>query len=293
MKPAPFAYLAPRQREEALEALREFGADARVLAGGQSLVPLLAMRLAQPQILVDLNRIRDLAYIRAADNGVAIGAMTRQRAVETHRLVAGRAPLLQEAVRWIGHPQIRNRGTIGGSLAHADPSAELPAAAVAMDAQFVLASARGERVVESQAFFTGYLTTALEPDEILTEVRFPAQPRGAGWAFLEVARRHGDFALAGVAVLLRVGPDGRCARARLIFTGVGPGPVRIPEAEALLEGRHPGSTGDGELSRVVQEHLDPPSDIHASAEYRRHVAGVLAARAVIAAAQRARPEEAA
>lgn len=293
MKPAPFAYLAPRRRGEALEALRQYGADARVLAGGQSLVPLLAMRLAQPQVLVDLNRIRDLAYVRAADGGLAVGAMTRQRAVETHRLVAGRAPLLQEAVRWIGHPQIRNRGTIGGSLAHADPSAELPAVAAALDARFVLASARGERVLESQEFFTGYLTTALEPDEILTEVRFPPQPQGAGWAFLEVARRHGDFALAAVAVLLRADQDRRCSWARLVFTGVGPGPVRVPEAEALLEGRRLGGTEDGELSRVVSERLDPPSDIHATAEYRRHVAGVLAARAVLAAAQRARPEESA
>jgi CO/xanthine dehydrogenase FAD-binding subunit len=289
VKPAPFAYVAPRRRAEALEALSEYGADAKVLAGGQSLVPLLAMRLAQPKVLVDLNRIRDLAYIRVADGGVAIGAMTRQRAVETGRLVAGRVPLLQDAVRWIGHPQIRNRGTVGGSLAHADPSAELPAVAAALDARFVLASTRGERVLESHEFFTGYLTTALEPDEILTEVRFPAQPQGAGWAFLEVARRHGDFALAAVAVLLRADANGRCSWARLVFTGVGPGPLRVPEAEALLVGRDLGAAADDELREVVRGGLDPPSDIHATAEYRRHVAGGLAVRAVRLAVQRAGP----
>lgn len=291
MKPAPFTYLAPRSRREALEALSEFGSDAKVLAGGQSLVPLLAMRLARPQVLVDLNRVRDLAFIRAGSNGLAVGAMTRQRAVETHRLAAGRVPLLRDAVRWIGHPQIRARGTIGGSLAHADPSAELPAAAAVLDARFVLASVRGERVLGPEEFFSGYLTTALEPDEILTEIRVAAQPRDAGWAFLEVARRHGDFALVGVAVLLRGDAGRRVSEARLAFIGVGPGPVRIPDAEAFLLGRAPDAATTSELARVVSARVEPPADIHASTEYRRHVAGVLASRAVAQAASRMRPQE--
>ncbi len=290
MKPAPFEYLAPRRRLEALEALSEYGVEAKVLAGGQSLVPLLAMRLARPAVLVDLNRIRDLAFIRPFGEGLAIGAMTRQHAVETHRRVLKRIPLLAEAVRCIGHPQIRTRGTIGGSLAHADPASELPAAAAALDARFVLASVRGERVLDSEQFFAGYLTTALEPDELLTEVRLPALPSDAGWAFLEIARRHGDFALAGVAAVLWLDGDRRCTGARLVFTGVGPGPVRIPEAEQALLGRQVAGSAVAEMVRIVQDRLDPPSDIHATAAYRRQVAGVLTGRAVLQAAERIREQ---
>lgn len=288
MKPAPFGYLAPRRRIEAMEALSEYGVEAKVLAGGQSLVPLLAMRLARPAVLVDLNRIRDLAFVRPFGEGLAIGAMTRQRAVETHRRVVTRIPLLAEAVRCIGHPQIRARGTIGGSLAHADPASELPAAAAALDARFVLASVRGERVLDCEQFFAGYLTTALEPDELLTEVRLPALPSDAGWSFLEIARRHGDFALAGVAAVLRLDGDRRCTGARLVFTGVGPGPVRIPEAEQALLGRRVDGSAVAEMARIVANRLDPPSDIHATAAYRRQVAGVLTGRAVLQAAERIR-----
>ncbi len=286
MKPAPFSYLAPRSRDEVLEALRRFGPDGKLLAGGQSLVPLLAMRLARPQVVIDLNRMPDLAFVRSARGALAIGAMTRQRAVEQDPLVASRAPLLCEALRWVGHPQIRNRGTIGGSLAHADPSAELPAVASVLDARFVLASARGERVVDAGDFFTGYLSTALEPDELLTEVRIPAQPPDAGWAFTEVARRHGDFALVGVAVLLRCDGDRRCTRARFAFTGVGAGPVRVPDAEAALAGARITNEAAGAVAGIVEAALDPEGDIHASAEYRRHVAGVLASRALMEAAGR-------
>ncbi len=288
MKPAPFSYLAPRSRDEVLEALRRFGPDGKLLAGGQSLVPLLAMRLARPQVVIDLNRMPDLAFVRSARGGLAIGAMTRQRAVEHDPLVASHAPLLREALRWVGHPQIRNRGTIGGSLAHADPSAELPAVASVLDARCVLASARGERVVDAGDFFTGYLSTALEPDELLTEVRIPAQPPDSGWAFTEVARRHGDFALVGVAVLLRCDGDRRCTRARFAFIGVGAGPVRVPDAEAALAGARITNEAAGAVARIVEAALDPEGDIHASAEYRRHVAGVLASRALMEAAGRMR-----
>ncbi len=286
MKPAPFSYLAPRSREEVFGALRRFGPDGKLLAGGQSLVPLLAMRLARPQVVIDLNRMPDLAFVRSARGGLAIGAMTRQRAVEQDPLVAARAPLLREALRWVGHPQIRNRGTIGGSLAHADPSAELPAVASVLDARCVLASARGERVVDAGHFFTGYLSTVLEADELLTEVRIPAQPPDAGWAFTEVARRHGDFALVGVAVLLRCDGDRRCTRARFAFIGVGAGPVRVPDAETALAGTRITAEVAAAVGRVIEAALDPEGDIHATAEYRRHVAGVLAARAVMEAAGR-------
>ncbi|MDR7495258.1 MAG: xanthine dehydrogenase family protein subunit M [Armatimonadota bacterium] len=283
MKAAPFGYLAPAGREEALWALRRYGADAKVLAGGQSLVPLLAMRLARPAVVVDLNRIADLAYVRPVDGGLAIGAMTRQRTVEHDPQVAAQAPLLREAVRWVGHPQIRNRGTVGGSLAHADPAAELPAVAVVLDAQLVLANARRTRTVAASDFFTGYLTTALEPDELLVEIRVPALPADAGWAFLEVARRHGDFALVGVAALLRRDAGGRISDARLAVVGVGHGPVRVPDAEQALVGRQASAAVASEVGRLVEGALDPPDDIHATARYRRHVAGVLAARAVVEA----------
>ena len=287
MKPAPFKYLAPTTRQEAIDALRQYGPEAKVLAGGQSLVPLLAMRLARPSVIIDLNRAPDLAFIRSTQTGLTIGAMTRQRVAETDPIIAARAPLLAESLRWVGHPQIRTRGTIGGSLAHADPSAELPAVAELLGARFVLASARGERVLDAKRFFLGYLTTALAPDELLTQVRLLAQPPDAGWAFYEVARRHGDFALVGVAALVRMDGDGRCVAVRLAFTGVGGGPVRVSEAEAAVTGKRVTDMTAAEAARIVEGALDPDSDIHASAAYRRHVAGVLAARALMQAARRA------
>ena len=288
MKPAPFGYLAPTSRDEALDALHRYGAEAKVLAGGQSLVPLLAMRLARPAVLIDLNRARDLAYIRPWRGGLAIGAMTRQRAVESDPRVAARLPLLRAAVHWIGHPQIRARGTIGGSLAHADPAAELPAAALVHDARFVLAGRRGERVVSAREFFTGYLSTALEPTELLTEIRFPAMPAGAGWAFNEIARRHGDFALVGVAGLLVGDADGRCTEARLAFVGVSHGPVRVTDAEQALLGRRVDPAAAAEVAAIVRASLDPDGDIHASGRYRRHVAGEMVSRALLVAAARMR-----
>jgi carbon-monoxide dehydrogenase medium subunit len=284
VKPAPFRYLAPVTREEALAALRKFGADAKVLAGGQSLVPLLAMRLARPAVIIDLNRIPDLAYIKATRGGLAVGAMTRQWTAERHPQVAARTPLLRDALRWVGHPQIRARGTIGGSLAHADPAAELPAVAAVLGAKFVLATARSERVVDATGFFTGFLSTAVQPNELLVEIRLPAQPGAAGWAFDEIARRHGDFALVGVAALVRLDDDRRCVEARVAFTGVGPGPVRLPEVEQALAGRQVTQTLAVEAGRIAEARLDPDGDVHASSEYRRHVAGVLAARAVTQAA---------
>jgi carbon-monoxide dehydrogenase medium subunit len=288
VKPAPFGYLAPATREHALAALRRYGSDAKVLAGGQSLVPMLAMRLARPAVLIDLNPIGDLAYVKPARGGLAIGAMTRQASAERDPLVAARLPLLAEALGWIGHPQIRARGTVGGSLAHGDPAAELPAVAVALDARLTLASTRGERTVHARDFYTGYLTTALETDEILAEVRFPPQPPGAGWAFAEVARRHGDFALVGVAVLVQADADQQVADARIVFTGVSHGPLRIAAAEQALTGRRPIRAAAAEIRRLVEASVEPDADIHASSRYRRHVAGVLAERAMLTAASRMR-----
>lgn len=281
MKPASFKYAAPESVGEALDLLAEHSHDGKLLAGGQSLVPLLNMRLARPRVLIDLNRIGGLNYIREDDGVVAIGAMTRQRTVERSPIVREKLPLLWEAIRYVGHPQIRNRGTVGGSLAHADPSAELPAVAVAAEATLVTRSPRGERTFHAPDFFVSYLATALEPDELLTEIRMPVHGHERT-AFLEVARRHGDFALVGVAAIVTM-RDGRCQDVRLSFTGVGPIPIRIPEAEAALTGRTPTNSLLAEISTIVSERLDPDSDIHASAEYRKRVGGTLAARALAAA----------
>ncbi|MDR7417294.1 MAG: xanthine dehydrogenase family protein subunit M [Armatimonadota bacterium] len=286
MKPAPFLYVAPRTVEEAVALLQEHGTDAKLLAGGQSLMPLINMRLARPEVLVDLNEVRTLDYITEVDGEVRIGAMTRQRAVERSPFVATHVPLLSEALRWVGHPQIRNRGTIGGSLAHADPSAELPAVAAALDAVFVARGPDGVRLLAPGEFFVSFLTTALEPAEMLVEVRFAVPSAPAGCAFLELSRRHGDFALVGAAAVVRL-DSGRCRDVRLALTGVGPTPVRVREVEEALLDQPPTEARLADLSRGIGPRLDPVSDIHASAEYRRHVAGVLARRALAAAAARA------
>ncbi|MBI2972865.1 MAG: xanthine dehydrogenase family protein subunit M [Armatimonadetes bacterium] len=285
MKPAPFRYAAPDTVAEALGLLRSYGQDGKLLAGGQSLVPLLNMRLARPSVIIDLNRILELSYIKEDNGEIAVGAMTRQREAELSPLIRRRLPLLAEALGVVGHPQIRNRGTIGGSIAHADPSAELPAVAAALEAKMVIRDPKGRRVLTPDEFFLSYLTTALEPDELLVEVRFPVIPK-AGAAFLEVARRHGDYALAGVAVVVSKNGEqvGTC---RLAFTGVGPGPVRIPEAEAAVTGNRLTDRVLQDVRKTVEERLDPDSDVHASAEYRKHVAGVLTVRALRFAAERA------
>jgi CO/xanthine dehydrogenase FAD-binding subunit len=229
VKPAPFEYAAPASVDEALGLL---GDDARVLAGGQSLVPLLNFRLARPERLVDINGLSELAYLRASDGRLRIGALTRQAALERSPLVAERWPLLAQAIRLVGHPQIRNRGTVGGSIAHADPAAELPVAFSALDARLHAASGRGTRTIAAGDFFLGPLTTALEPDELLTEIEVPPLPDGARTAFVEHARTHGDFAIAGAAVVVAPGAD-----ARIALLGAGPAPLRAGDAErALREG---------------------------------------------------------
>jgi carbon-monoxide dehydrogenase medium subunit len=277
VKPPKFEYHAPTSLDEALAALGRYGGDAKVLAGGQSLMPLLNFRLARPAALVDLNRIASLAYIREQDGQVRFGAMTRQRTIEFSPIVAQRLPLLKEATRWVGHLPIRTRGTIGGSIAHADPSAEYPAVLAALDGEVVARGAKGERVIRAADLFQTYLTTNLAPDEILTEVRLPAMAEGAGWAFEEFARRHGDFAIVGVAAAVWR-RQGRVT-ARLATAGAGATPRRLRGSEEIVERD---GLGDGAIeaaARRASELVEPDSDIHASADYRRHLAEVLAARA--------------
>src|SRR5437899_545436 len=257
MKPAPFEYLAPRTVPEAVSLLARHGEEAELLAGGPSLVPLMNMRLARPRRVIDLNRTQGLAYIREVDGALRIGGMTRQATLERSPLIGGRCPLLPEALALVGHPAIRSRGTIGGSLAHADPAAELPAAIAALDGQITASGPRGERTLPATSFFLGVLTTALAPDEVLTEIALPALPPRTGTCFLEVARRHGDFALVGVAVVVSRRSDGACGHARLVFCGVGPTPVRVARAEALVSGRRPDAAVFAAVEGLVDDGLHP------------------------------------
>ncbi len=287
MKPPPFAWYAPDTLEEALSLLAEHGDEAKALAGGQSLIPVLNFRLARPSVLVDLNRVAALSGIAEIDGGVRIGAMTRQREAERSPWVAKRAPLLAEALVHVAHPQIRNRGTVGGSLAHADPAAELPALALAFGTRFRLRRGSTERVLEAKDFFRGLLTTALEPDELLVDTEWPHLPNGAGWAFEEIARRHGDYALLGVAAVVVRDSGGVCTEARLAYVSAGPGPVRTTGAEAMLVGRVLDADTIREAAAAAAEEIKPGSDVHASVEYRRQLARVLTARALTRAVQRA------
>ena len=293
MKPPQFEYLAPATLDEALGLLAEKGGEAKVLAGGQSLVPVLNFRLAQPAFLVDLNGLDELDYIEVeADGSVRIGAMTRQRTLELDPRIPQRAPLLAATMPLIAHPQIRNRGTVGGSLAHADPSGELPVAAVALDAEFVLrshGSRRGERVVAATDFFEGLMTTALAEDELLCECRVPAAPRRTGWAFREVARRHGDYAHAGLAARLTLAEDGKIAIARLVYLSAGEVPMSAGRACAMLEGEEPTESLFTEAaSMAARDEIDPSDDIHATAAFKRHLAEALTRRALALALDRAR-----
>lgn len=288
MKPPSFEYAAPRTVAEAVSILEQHEGDAKILAGGQSLMPLLNMRLARPAILVDLARIDGLDHIRDEGGAVAIGAMVRQRSAEFSELVRTRHPLLHRAIRHIAHPQNRNQGTVGGSLAHADPAAELPATALALDAEFCAVGPAGERRIMAADFFVTYLTTSLQPAEVLTEVRFPALPARAGWSFTEVARRHGDFALAGAVAWLTLDGGGRCDRACLVLFGVGSTPVRARGAEQLLIGRKPDEKLFAEVGLEASREIDEPlTDVHATAEYRRDLARVLSRRSLAEAASRA------
>jgi carbon-monoxide dehydrogenase medium subunit len=277
MKPAPFDYHRPASLAETFDLLERYGDDGRILAGGQSLVPALNMRLATPRAVIDINRLPGLDAIRLAPDGLVIGALARHEAIEASPLVREHAPLIAAAVPHIGHAAIRNRGTFGGSLALADPAAELPACIVALDATVRTESRRGRREIAAADFFLGVYTTALEPNEIVTEVVVPLAPPGWRSALDELARRHGDFALAGLAARARV-EDGAVRESRLVFFGVGTAPVRARAAEAALVGRRLDADTLAAAGRALDAELDPPGDLHGSPALRRHLARVLLAR---------------
>jgi aerobic carbon-monoxide dehydrogenase medium subunit len=290
MKLPPFEYEAPTTVADAVGLLAEHGDEASVLAGGQSLIPLLALRLARPEVLIDINGVDELSGVSAADGWVAIGAMTREYVAEESGTVADGVPLLAAALPMIGHEAIRSRGTIGGSLAHADPAAELPAVARALDAEFVVRGPAGTRVIPAAQWFEGYLTTSRRPDELLTQVRFPAARPGTGVSFHEVARRHGDFAMVGLATSL-VLSGGVISDARLAFAGVSDMPVRAAAAEAVLAGQRPSAELFDEAARRATEDLDPPADLHGSSDYRKTVAAAVVRRGLRAAADNARERQ--
>jgi carbon-monoxide dehydrogenase medium subunit len=279
MKPPLFDYHAPGSVEEAIGLLTRYGGEAKLLAGGQSLMPLLNFRLSRPAALIDLNTIPGLQDIREEDGEIRFGAMTRQRTIEFSDLVRRRLPLLTEATRLVAHLPIRTRGTIGGSLAHADPSAEYPAVLTALEGTVVVRGPRGERAIGPAELFRTYLTTSLEPDEILVEVRLPVMAAGAGFAFEEFSRRHGDFAIVGIAAML-AGEGERCRTARLATAGTGPLPVRLRSAEEILERDGLSEAAIDRAAARAAELVEPDSDIHASAAYRKNLTRVLTGRAL-------------
>ena len=291
MKPPPFDYVAPRTVDEALAALADAGEDAKVLAGGQSLIPLLSLRLAHPTTLVDLNAVEELTTIDRSDGeALDVGAMVRHRTIERSDEAKQAVPLFADAMPLIGHVAIRTRGTIGGSLAHADPAAELPAIATALDATFTVRSRdRGERTIPAAEFFLGYFTTAVEPDELLTSIRFPILPARSGCAVEEVARRHGDFAMVGAVAAVTLAADGATIEdARIAIINVADRAVRATAAEAGLRGADPGERAFTDAAEAATTDLDPSGDLHASPAYRRKVAGVCVRRALERATERAR-----
>ena len=279
MKPAAFEYYRPQTLDEALALLARYGEEAKALAGGQSLIPAMNFRLATPSVLVDLNEVQQLAYVRNGSGPVRIGGMTRQRHLERSDLIARSAPLITEAMPYIAHPAIRNRGTIGGSLAHADPAAELPAVMLALNATFVVSSSAGAREVRAEDFFKGLFTTAIQSGELLTEICIAPAPSGTGYAFQEISRRRGDFALAGVAAVVRVNGNSICEQARIALFSVGDRPVLAERAMKTLAGQQPSSEliRDAADAAATQD-IDPPGDIHASAKYRRQLVNVLTRR---------------
>lgn len=280
MKPAPFDYLSPSTVAETLALLSEHGDDAKVLAGGQSLVPMLNFRLARPEILVDINRVRELAGIAVDAGTLRIGAMTRHRALETHPAAAeGAWGLLHDAIGHVGHVHIRTRGTVGGSLAHADPAAELPAAVSALGATLVVRSADGSREVAPEDFFEGFFTTSLEADELLTDIHIPAWPAGSRASFVEVSRRRGDFAQVAVAAVVAMS-DGRVTRAGIAVAGAAPSTVQARSVIDGLVGREPDARTIAELAGDFAADLDPPPDTHGPATYRRHLTRHLLVRAL-------------
>jgi carbon-monoxide dehydrogenase medium subunit len=276
MKPAPFEYYVPDSIDQALELLHEHADAAKILAGGQSLVPAMNFRVVQPSMLIDLNRIKDLDYVRENGECLRIGAMTRERMLEFDAQIAKRIPLLYEAAPHIAHPQIRNRGTIGGSIVNADPAAELPVLMIALNARLKAGNTSGERWIEAKDFFVGMFTTALEPDEILLEIEVPFIEPHTGWSFMEVAPRAGDYALMGVAAQVTLDEQGKCRQAKLVYLNAGDGPVDAREAAQMLVGESVNDALiDAAASVAGEKEINPFGNVHTSTEFQRHLAKVL------------------
>ena len=286
MKAAPFDYVRAQSVDEAIERLAEHGADAKLIAGGQSLVPMMAMRLARPAVLIDINRLTELKRVSVGTQTVTMGAATRQRDVELDAVLSSTLPLVRDALRWVGHVQTRNRGTVGGSLVHADPSAELPLAAAVLGATLhVRGPAGARRTLAADQFFLGPMFTELRDTECLVGVEWPVwQGPGVQAAFEETAMRHGDFAMASAACQLQTGPDGRCRRAAIGLGGVDGVPLAFPAIAASLVGRHITAELARDAAQACAASIEPGSDMHADAAYRRHLAAVLAARVIARAA---------
>lgn len=295
MKAAPFDYARPETLPEALNLLASAGEDERrILAGGQTLVPMLAMRLARPALLIDINRIEELRGIFLADGCVAIGACTRQRVAEQSKLVQERLPLLARAIACVGHQQTRNRGTVGGSIANADPAAEIPLVAVTLDAEMTVRSTSNERSIASSDFFISEMTTAMGPEDCLVEARFPVwEDDRTGCSFEEVAIRAGDFAIVAAAVQVTLAPDGTCRRIALGIGGASPAPLRCGEVEGALIGTNLDPRLVAETCATIAELVEPETHVHATADYRRRVAPRIAARAIAAAMNDAKARQAA
>ncbi len=287
MKPAKFEYQDPDSVEEALDLLKQYGGDAKILAGGQSLVPMMNFRLASPEVLIDINKLKDLDYVREVDGKLAIGALTRQTTLEFSETVRSKCGLLADAAELIGHPQTRNRGTVGGSIVHADPTAELTAIARALDAEMVIRSKEGERTDSAEEFFVSVMTSNLEPEEMLVEVRFPVLSSETGWAFEEFVLRHGDFAVVGVTTVVTLDSNEVCTDARLAAIGVDETAFRDPALEEILKGEKITDAALEEVAHLLSAKVDPFDDLHASAAQRKHLVGVLAKRALRKAADMA------
>jgi carbon-monoxide dehydrogenase medium subunit/6-hydroxypseudooxynicotine dehydrogenase subunit alpha len=289
VKPAPFEYDRAESVDHALTRLAEHADDAKVLAGGQSLMPLLNFRLARPARLIDINGLGELASLRRSDGVLHIGALTRQAMLERATTVRNHWPLLHEALAYLAHPQIRNRGTVGGSVAHADPAAELPVVLTALGAAVTVRSTRGSRQIDAADLFVTHLTTSLEPDELLTAIAVPPLPPMSGSAFVEYARRHGDFGLGGAAVVLAPGNEGRCDHASIVLLAAAPTPLRAHEAEGVLAGRMIDDDAAAEAAACAVRGIAPTGDIHGDTQYRRRLIEGLVRRAVLTAARRLGP----
>jgi CO/xanthine dehydrogenase FAD-binding subunit len=292
MKPAVFSYLRPTNLQEALTFLEEYGEDAKILSGGQSLIPTMNMRLSAAAYLIDISRISDLNYIKLEDDFLTVGALTKHKDIENSDLVKEECPLLSEAIKWVGHAQIRNRGTVGGSIAHGDPSAELPCVLTALRGEIVIVNVDGsEEVLLPEEFFLTYMLTSLQPDQMVKEVRFPIIPKESGSAFVEVARRHGDFGLAEVAAVVDLDDMGQLTNVKIAVGGVNPTPIALEQVEDYLNGKKLTDEVLRQVSDLIQESVDPESDLHGTAEYRQELAGTLTVRALRIAVERARGGE--